>query len=257
MSAQASGPRTPTERHSVNGSDAAAYIRAMIATGVVKPGSRVPPERELAQQLGTSRGSVREAIRELTSQGILVARQGAGTYVTSLEDRNLFSSVEFAVAVDETALMNMYELRRILEPAAAALAASRCTEDEVGALLRACAKYVASARLGPAGVADLVDADFEIHDVIARSTRNPLIIGVLKGLRELAAYGRALTSSSVKTIPDGVSEVRSIVDAIAARDPLLAQSAMSTHIVRTEDRARTALASRAFDTDGDPDGDAS
>lgn len=250
MSAQTRGPKKRTDGLQVDASDAATHIRSMIATGAVRPGSRVPPERELARQLGTSRGSVREAIRELTSQGILIARQGAGTFVTSLEERNIFSSVEFAVAVDPTALMNMYEMRRILEPAAAALAASRCTKGEIGTMLSALDKYVASAGLGPAGADDLVDADFEIHDIIARSTRNPLIIGVLKGLRDIAAYGRTLTSSSTSAFPDGVSEVQSIVDAIVARDPLLAQSAMATHIVRTERRARSLLGGGMIDSDG-------
>jgi len=224
-----------------DGFDAATYIRSSIAQGQLKPGTRIPPERELAERLGTSRSSIREAIRELTSQGILVARQGAGTFVTNLDERNLFSSIEFAVQVNATSLMHMYELRRVIEPAAAAMAASRANEAQRAQLDRARATYVEAASVAQPDVVALIKADVEMHETIARSTSNPLVAGVLRGLRELGSYGRTLTSSSQASFQDGIDEVTAVVEAVIDGDALRAQTAMLMHLVRTEDRARVAL----------------
>src|SRR5688572_28957552 len=113
MSNQADGAQSGTRR-------VAEAIRQMILTGQLAPGDRVPPERDLAQSFGLSRASVREAVRELAALGVLTARQGDGTYVSKLESHDLFAPLEFALRVDQRSLLDLTELRLIIEPRVAA-----------------------------------------------------------------------------------------------------------------------------------------
>lgn len=103
-------------------------IKAMIMAGELTPGMQLPPENDLAQQLGVSRGSLREAVKGLALVGVLDTRQGAGTYVTSLDAEVLLKATKFAIDIHrDDSVQYILQLRRILEPAAAALASLRIT----------------------------------------------------------------------------------------------------------------------------------
>src|SRR6185369_10434283 len=107
-------------------------IKEMIVSGELKPGDRLPKETALADRLGLSRNSLREAVRALAMIHVLDVRQGDGTYVTSLEPRLLLDAMTFVVDFhrDDTVLQ-FFEVRRILEPSATALAAQRMSDDDV------------------------------------------------------------------------------------------------------------------------------
>jgi GntR family transcriptional repressor for pyruvate dehydrogenase complex len=107
-------------------------IRAMIRSGDLSPGDRLPPEHELAERLGVSRGSLREAVRALTQINVLDVRRGDGTYVTSLAPSELLSGMVFAMELLQVqGLEEVLEVRRLLLPPAAALAAQRATKDQL------------------------------------------------------------------------------------------------------------------------------
>ena len=107
-------------------------IRAMIRAGDLKPGDRLPPEHELAERLGVSRGSLREAVRALAQINVLDVRRGDGTYVTSLAPSELLSGMVFAMELLQShGLEEVLEVRRLLLPSATALAAQRVTEDQL------------------------------------------------------------------------------------------------------------------------------
>src|SRR5690606_19743366 len=107
-------------------------IKAMIADGTLHPGQRLPTERELAAKMGLSRSSMREAIRVLTTLGVLEARHGAGVYVTELHPRRLLEPFSVLAEVGRgTTLLEMLHVRRIVEPAAAALAAVRASDTHL------------------------------------------------------------------------------------------------------------------------------
>ena len=115
-------------------------IRAMIRSGELSPGDRLPPEHELAERLGVSRGSLREAVRALSQINVLDVRRGDGTYVTSLAPSELLSGMVFAMELLQSqGLEEVVEVRRLLLPPAAALAAQRVTE---GTARRRCATVV-------------------------------------------------------------------------------------------------------------------
>jgi GntR family transcriptional regulator, transcriptional repressor for pyruvate dehydrogenase complex len=107
-------------------------IRAMISSGELSPGERLPPEHELADRLGVSRGSLREAVRALTQINVLDVRRGDGTYVTSLAPSELLSGMVFAIELLQSqGLEEVVEVRRLLLPPAAALAAQRVTKEQL------------------------------------------------------------------------------------------------------------------------------
>src|SRR5271156_5855627 len=110
-------------------------IKGMIPSGALRAGDRLPREADLAAELGLSRSSLREAVRALSLVNILDVRRGDGTYVTSLEPRLLLEALSFIVDFhrDDTVL-ELLQVRRILEPAATAMAAERITEAETDGL---------------------------------------------------------------------------------------------------------------------------
>ena len=107
-------------------------IRAMISSGDLSPGDRLPPEHELAERLAVSRGSLREAVRALSQINVLDVRRGDGTYVTSLAPSELLSGMVFAMELLQAqGLEEVLEVRRLLLPPATALAAQRVTDDQL------------------------------------------------------------------------------------------------------------------------------
>lgn len=107
-------------------------IRAMIGSGELRPGDRLPPEQELADRLGVSRGSLREAVRALSQIKVLDVRRGDGTYVTSLSPNELLSGLVFSMELLQSqGLEEVLEVRRLLVPPAAALAAQRVTAEQL------------------------------------------------------------------------------------------------------------------------------
>src|SRR5919106_1597659 len=121
-------------------------IKDMIVSGELHPGDRLPKEAELAQRLGLSRNSLREAVRALSLVRILDVRQGDGTYVTSLESDVLLEAMSFVVDLhQDRGVLHVLEARRVLEAAAAALAAQHITDDELAELPRLIHKEGASA----------------------------------------------------------------------------------------------------------------
>ena len=222
--------------------DAIDKIRERIVSGAWGPGDRLPKESELAAELGLSRNSLREAVRALSQLRVLEVRQGDGTYVSSLEPDLLLESTGFVshLLLGEGAVA-LYEVRRILEAAAAALAAARI--DEVGKKeLALSLDQMRDAQ----GVEELVEADVAFHAVIARATGNPVLISLLATLslrmhRVRLWHGRAADNALDVTR----EEHRRIYEAIMQGDPELARAAATAHIASGERWLRKQVAAGA------------
>jgi DNA-binding FadR family transcriptional regulator len=214
----------------------------MIERGTLVPGERLPRESDLAAQLGLSRSSLREAIRALTVVGALEARQGAGTYVTSLTPELLLQSIRLATQLlpAETAL-ELFEVRRILEPRVTAMAAARMTAAELDTLTEDLARMAAAADQGDVGQMTLADGAF--HGTIARSVGNTFLSALQDSLA-LATVRTFIWRSNVEAGPVTMQRLlrahERILHAIAARDPGLAASASETHLANAEAWLRTA-----------------
>lgn len=213
-------------------------IKGMIVSGALRPGDRLPKESELAAELGLSRNSLREAVRALSLMHILDVRQGDGTYVTSLEPQLLLEALSFVVDFhrDDTVL-EFLAVRRILEPAATAMASARITDDE---LVRLDAQLDA---LGPQpSVEELVASDLEFHRGIVQSSGNSVLCSLLDGLSgptTRARIWRGLTQEDA--VSRTLHEHRAILAALRDRDAEAARSWATVHIASVEMWLRSAL----------------
>ncbi|CAL9612070.1 FadR/GntR family transcriptional regulator [Streptomyces sp. Tu 3180] len=213
-------------------------IKEMIVSGALRPGDRLPKESELATELGLSRNSLREAVRALSLIRILDVRQGDGTYVTSLDPQLLLEALSFVVDFhrDDTVL-EFLAVRRILEPAATALAAARIGEEVLDAL----AKQLDDLGDEPS-VEDLVAADLDFHRAVVRGAGNSVLCSLLDGLSgptTRARVWRGLTQEDA--VGRTLREHRAILAALRDRDAEAARSWATVHIASVEQWLRSTL----------------
>lgn len=213
-------------------------IKEMIVSGELRPGDRLPREADLAARLGLARNSLREAVRALSLMHILDVRQGDGTYVTSLESPLLLEALNFVVDFHrDDSVLHFLEVRRLIEPAAAAMAATRITEDELGYLAKVLDE------VGPGASADeLVANDLEFHRTVAKASGNPVLTSVVDGLAsptQRARIWRGMTEEGA--LERTLSEHRAVYNALVAHEPELARSWMTVHIAGVEQWLRHVL----------------
>lgn len=209
---------------------AIAQITQMISGRQIGPGDRLPTENELCSQFGLSRSSLREAIRALAHIGVLEVRQGDGTYVSKLDPYRLLNTMSFmADVVQSNTLLELFHVRRLLEPAATALATARMNESKLLDLKKALR------RIGSASnVPELAAADQEFHNIIAKTAGNATLSALLESLFShtlRARVWRALTEEGLLIAKDK-HEV--IYQAVLAKDPELARAAATMHIYEVE-----------------------
>ncbi len=201
---------------------AADSIRAEIAAGRWPVGSRIPIEPQLAQLLGVSRGTVREAIKTLVSRGLLEVRQGSGTYV-----RSGFDPSASLQKLRRASLRDQFEVRRALEVEAARLAAVRHTAKDLRNLRALLAKRgVPDARDGGAA---FVERDLAFHLAIVDISGN---LALAETCRFIGGYIKETIASTMDTAlpePDAAAHA-AIVDAIASRDPDRAAEAVRSFL---------------------------
>lgn len=213
-------------------------IKGMIVSGALRPGDRLPKESELATELGLSRNSLREAVRALSLIRILDVRQGDGTYVTSLDPQLLLEAMSFVVDFhrDDTVL-EFLAVRRILEPAATAMAGLRIAEDELDAL-----ESQLEALGAEPSVEELVTADLEFHRRIVAASGNSVLCSLLDGLSgptTRARVWRGLTQEDA--VSRTLHEHRQILAALRSRDTEAARSWSTVHIASVEQWLRSTL----------------
>jgi len=213
-------------------------IKAMIVSGELGPGARLPREADLAERLGLSRNSLREAVKALSLIRVLDVRQGDGTYVTSLDPAMLLFAMSFVVDFHrDDAVLEFFEVRRILEPAATAMAALAMTDEEIDGLR------------GVLGELDpdpdpeaLVANDLEFHRRIAAGSGNAVLCSLIEGLSgptTRARIWRGLTQEGA--VARTIEQHGAICDAIAAHQPEVARSWATVHVAGVEEWLRSAL----------------
>ncbi len=211
--------------------DAIAAIRELIVSGRLAPGDRLPPGEELASQLGLSRSSLREAVRALSLLRVLDVRHGDGTYVSSLRPELLVGVLESALdLLQGRTLLDVFALRRILEPAATALAARHIGEQallEVEACLREMEEL-----LDPE---EFVRKDLEFHDLLVRASGNETLAAVARNFSLPTVRVRVWRLAAVEGVGDWTRQQHAaIYRAVAARDPELAAAVATAHVAEAE-----------------------
>ncbi|MFD5320555.1 FadR/GntR family transcriptional regulator [Streptomyces sp. NPDC127098] len=219
---------------------AIARIRELVRSGALPPGAKLPPEQRLAAELGLSRNLTREAVKALVASRVLEIRRGDGTYVTSLEPRLLLEGIGEAVELlrGET-LLELTEVRRLLEPAATGLAAGRVSPAQLAAVRR----HLAAMRAASDDIEALIEHDAAFHRAVVAATGNQTLSSLLDGIA-----GRTLRARVWRGLVDGgaadraLAEHQAIVDALADGDAVLAEAAALVHVSSTERWLRRQLA---------------
>jgi GntR family transcriptional repressor for pyruvate dehydrogenase complex len=213
-------------------------IKEMILSGDLNPGDKLPRENELAERLGVSRSSLREAVRALALLNVVEARQGDGTYVTSLTPEVLLEAIGFGIdLVNDPSLVEVFQVRRFLETAATAVAAISISHDELTSL-RDCMARMDLAE----SVEELVRADLEFHHIVAGATRNSVLVALLDNLSSRTVRARLWRAVMERGAVERTKQWHhAILEGLEARDPELARAADLMHLAEGESWLRRAL----------------
>ncbi|WP_194893771.1 FadR/GntR family transcriptional regulator [Catenulispora pinisilvae] len=215
-------------------------IRELIVSGELPPGSRLPPEQQLASELGLSRNLTREAVKALVVARVLEIRRGDGTYVTSLEPAVLLEGLgaAFELLQGDTQL-ELSEVRRLFEPIATGVAAARITAAELGEVQ----SQLAAMRAAKDDVELLNQHDAAFHRAVFAATGNQTLASLLEGISSRTVRARIWRGLVDDAVADRtIAEHQAIYDALAAGDAALAEAAALMHISATQNWFRDRLA---------------
>ncbi|MFJ2111324.1 MULTISPECIES: FadR/GntR family transcriptional regulator [unclassified Streptomyces] len=214
-------------------------IKEMIGEGRLEPGQRLPTERDLAAQLSMSRSSMREAIRALTVLGVLEARHGSGIYVTRLEAGDLLET--FGVVADLSRgpqLVELLEVRRVLESTATALAAARIGPERLAEVEKHLLAMVATD-----DPEEILAHDLAFHREIVAAAGNDTMAAILEGLSSRTFRARVWRGYQEEDAFERTRrEHAAIYRALVARDPEAARAAAAAHVGEVEEWLRAQLA---------------
>jgi GntR family transcriptional repressor for pyruvate dehydrogenase complex len=225
------------ERRSI-AEQVASRILALVKSGNLKSGDRLPTEQQMAVALGISRPALREALKALTVLGVLESRQGGRYTVTDLSPSRLVAPLQFLMFVKSYDVGAHFEARAAVDLELVRLAAARATDAERRKIARL-------AEDGRAFVSDPVGfrvLDFEFHRTINEAARSPLLATVAQGLYDIALDVRRIAVETPGAIPVSVGDHLVIARAIAAGDAGAAVAAYRDHLAHVRETTERALA---------------
>jgi GntR family transcriptional repressor for pyruvate dehydrogenase complex len=205
-----------------------AHVRTLIESGSLRPGDRLPAERDLAVEIGVSRPTVRAGLRALAAMGVVQSRHGSGTYIPQGPPILGSEPLSFLAALHGFTREEMFEARRILEVGAAGLAAERATPDQIATIAEEIAGLFASMDDPQAFLVH----DVKFHQEVAIASGNPIVTSLVGMVSELYYAHRLGTAgrASDRNLRDAAEMHRRIYQAIRARDPDGARQAMAEHL---------------------------
>ncbi len=201
-------------------------VHELIKEGKFKAGDQLPSERELAETFKVSRTSVREALRALETQGLIISRTGMGNFVADLPIESLVAPLARMLIEEKDALADVFELRKLIEPQIASLAAERATARDIERMKRILSKQKEQVQRGATGV----EADSELHFAIGQATQNQAIKKLVFGLMDVLSRSREESLQPEARRHASIESHRAIVIAIEKHDPVKARDAMRHHI---------------------------
>jgi GntR family transcriptional repressor for pyruvate dehydrogenase complex len=202
-------------------------IEDAILKGTLKPGDQLPAERELAQQFGVSRTAVREAVKALREKGLVEAYSGRGTFVTDGTSQAVRQSLDLMMKIGQPeGSTHLAEVRAILEPEIAALAAIRAEEQDIASMREAVAVMDRSLADGDA----FIEADLDFHLSLAEAAANPLILSLIDSIVGLLREQRMRVFKVAGGAERGQFHHKRILEAVERRDPEKAREAMRAHL---------------------------
>jgi GntR family transcriptional regulator, transcriptional repressor for pyruvate dehydrogenase complex len=211
-----------------------ARLLSLIKEKQLRPGDKLPPERELAARMQVSRPSLREALQALSLMNIIEIRQGDGTYVTSLEPELLAEPLDFIFSLNDSTLLKLFEARKIVEVGIVALAAQRISAAEIEEL-ETCLEKSLRATADPKA---FLEVDLELHKRIMTAAQNPLLSRFMDSISQLGLVSRSRTTEIPGLTNQSAEDHRAIVAALKAHDPEAARQAMLQHLNNVEQKLK-------------------
>ena len=205
-------------------------IQRLITGGRLKPGDKLPPERELAETFGVSRSSVRDAIRNLEMIGLVEPHHGEGTVVCDLSPESLISPITNMLVRKRALVAELLDVRKMLEPPLAARAAARASAQEVAYLEDILRRQKEKVDRGEVAI----EEDSEFHYAVATAARNSVVMKVLDVLMDLLRESRARSLQVEGRRQKSFAGHRRILGAIKRRDASSAEAAMRRHLEEIE-----------------------
>jgi GntR family transcriptional repressor for pyruvate dehydrogenase complex len=202
------------------------YVRGLIASGTLRPGDRLPAERELARELKISRSSLRAGIGFLSAMGVLKSRHGAGTFVSSGPPALDSSSLSVLGELHGFLPWQMFEARLVIEASVASLAAERASDEHIAEL----AEEVAEMYAALADPQEYLIHDIRFHRTIARAAGNPILGALMETITANLYDGRRRTVQNSLDLKQSAEMHREIYRAIRSRNPEAARRTMQQHL---------------------------
>ena len=203
---------------------------SLIRQGVLKPGERLPSERVLADQLQVSRSSVREALRSLELQGLVISKRGSGTFINTDNLESMVALLASTLTSGADTLKHIFEMRHMLEPQIAALAAQRANKQEVAELESILEEQVKEIADGGTGV----DSDTAFHFAMASATHNSALVKVVSAVEDILRRSRNQSLQEPGRPQRSLASHREILGMIHSGDAAGARRAMEYHLTTVE-----------------------
>jgi GntR family transcriptional regulator, transcriptional repressor for pyruvate dehydrogenase complex len=226
--------RFPVFRHEALYQRIASHVRQLIVSEQLRPGERLPAERELARMLGVSRVPIREAMRTLAAQGLVEIRRGQGMFVADSSVDATVNQLTTALLKQRDLLAELFAVRRLLEPASAQWAAARADPEEVNRLERIVADMRRAGEKEPPDCDTIGERDTQLHVEIAVAADNRVLVRIMQAIQDLHREQLETSLHYRDRVEATLKDHARIVRAIAAGDPVEARSAMLDHLANSE-----------------------
>lgn len=205
-------------------------FHSLIRQGVLKHGVRLPSERMLAEQFNVSRSSVREAIRSLELQGLVVSRRGSGTFINTEALESVVALLAGTLSAGNETMKEIFEVRHLLEPQIAAVAATRAGLDEVQRLADILEEQQQQLEQGESGV----DADTAFHFALAAATHNSALVKVVSAVEDILRLSRDRSLQEPGRAKRSLASHHQILEKVKDGDAEGAREAMEYHLTSVE-----------------------
>jgi GntR family transcriptional repressor for pyruvate dehydrogenase complex len=225
------------------------HVRELIETEQLRPGERLPAERELAEMLGVSRVPIRESMRTLAAQGLIEIRRGQGMFVVRRDVEATIDELASILLKQRAAFEELFAVRRLLEPAAARWAAQRRDQDDAAGLERTIAEMEAAGTADPPDFDTVGERDTQLHVQVAAAADNRVLVRIMQAIQDLHREQLETSQRYAGRLGQTLKDHRRLVDAIVAGDPDAAHEAMTEHL----ENAQAATLGRLEGADGAAD----
>ena len=203
-------------------------ILKLVSTGALKPGDALPPQRQLASQLGVSLSSLREALFALAAIGVIEVKRGRGTFVCDHATDSLVKQIDWALLMQEEETRELFEARRVIDVSVAGYAAERATDEQTACLTALFEEMMESWE--SRDLDQLKEQDVHFHLAVAEAAGNSLLLHLAQSLY-------ALVDRFISVVPHtkpGMDNHHRVLEAIVERDPAAAREAMRVLLDETE-----------------------